>query len=402
MNRFLPDSLLEALLRPFAMAAPGGWIYIEVIAPDFRFVFMILALLLLAALAWKRWQVPAVVVALVAVTAVAFVPWLLTTGNGRYFIPFLTLSGILSVALVRALPLTANLRFTLVLLMVAIQGTAMWHNNPWNAWNGWGLHDWTDPPYYGVVLDQEAKEQPATYVTFSGMTFSVLAPQFAPGSRWMNVAALVGTDADHPDVARARAIMAAATRLRVLMPVIEGGMDANGLPTPYAREHVGRLMRVHSLRFAGAEGGCRLLPMRAEARSAEPPSTPPTSESPQVASVKAQTGFWVCEAAYEPAPPEAQANIDARSLEVFAVMERVCPRLFPPGQKRVIPLPAGVLRHYGSADMKLYVLSGGVYFKYHRALNFSHLGTVDQVLAPGFTYACDQVPGRSLPWVRGL
>ena len=37
MNRFIPDSLLEALLRPFAMGAPNAWVYIEILAPDFRF-----------------------------------------------------------------------------------------------------------------------------------------------------------------------------------------------------------------------------------------------------------------------------------------------------------------------------------------------------------------------------
>lgn len=396
MNRFLPDSLLEALLRPFAMAAPGGWTYIEIIAPDFRFVFMILAVLLSGVLAWKRRQAQPVVWSLVVLTAVAFVPWLLTTGNGRYFIPFLMLAGILSVALVRALPLTANLRFTLVLLMVGIQGMAVWHNNPWNAWNGWGLHDWTDQPYYAVVLDQEAREQPATYVTFSAITFSLLAPQFAPGSRWMNIAALVGTDETHPDVLRARAIMASAQRLRILMPVIQSAATPEGLPTPYARTHIEKLMRVHQLRFARADGGCRLLPMR-------PGSEPLEGVEEAPAKPTGRPGFWVCEAAYEPGPRETQPNADARHLQVFAVMERLCPRLFPAGQKRVIPLPSGVMRHYGSADMKLYVFStGAVYFKYHRALNFVELGTVDRVLTPGFGWRCDQVPGRSLPWERGL
>ena len=42
--RFQPDTWLEALLRPVAMAAADANVYVEIMAPDFRFVF-VLALL---------------------------------------------------------------------------------------------------------------------------------------------------------------------------------------------------------------------------------------------------------------------------------------------------------------------------------------------------------------------
>ena len=41
MIRFLPDTWLDALLRPVAMAMPDGWIYVETMAPDLRFVFVL-------------------------------------------------------------------------------------------------------------------------------------------------------------------------------------------------------------------------------------------------------------------------------------------------------------------------------------------------------------------------
>ncbi|MBK9198131.1 hypothetical protein [Candidatus Skiveiella danica] len=38
MIRFLADTWRDALLRPVAMAAPNSSVYIEIAAPDFRFV----------------------------------------------------------------------------------------------------------------------------------------------------------------------------------------------------------------------------------------------------------------------------------------------------------------------------------------------------------------------------
>ena len=53
MIRFLADPWRDALLRPVAMAAPNSAVYIEIAAPDFRFV-LALALAVLALISvWK-------------------------------------------------------------------------------------------------------------------------------------------------------------------------------------------------------------------------------------------------------------------------------------------------------------------------------------------------------------
>ena len=48
--RFEPDTLYEALLRPVAMAAPDANVYVEIMAPDLRFIFVLALLALLAAM----------------------------------------------------------------------------------------------------------------------------------------------------------------------------------------------------------------------------------------------------------------------------------------------------------------------------------------------------------------
>ena len=44
MIRFMPDTWQDAVLRPIAMALPDGGVYVETIAPDLRFVFVLLLL----------------------------------------------------------------------------------------------------------------------------------------------------------------------------------------------------------------------------------------------------------------------------------------------------------------------------------------------------------------------
>src|SRR6476661_2984019 len=117
MNRFEPDTWLAALLRPVAMGAPDSHVYVEIMAPDFRWVFVLLLLVLLVIMRSRarRGSVgavaapgadagPAAVFVLVAALAVAFVPWLLTSGNGRYFLAGLLMVGPVCVGLAWRLP----------------------------------------------------------------------------------------------------------------------------------------------------------------------------------------------------------------------------------------------------------------------------------------------------------
>src|SRR4051794_31172481 len=106
MIRFIPDTWLEALLRFFVMAAPDGNVYVEIAAPDLRFAAIIL-LAVAVALSWRRVGAnkrPAL--ALLAFVLASTVPWLLTSGNGRYWMPVLLSVGPLAVGLVFLLPVT--------------------------------------------------------------------------------------------------------------------------------------------------------------------------------------------------------------------------------------------------------------------------------------------------------
>ncbi|MBE7939431.1 MULTISPECIES: hypothetical protein [Ramlibacter] len=395
MIRFLPDSLREALLRPLAMAAPDGGVYTEIIAPDFRFALaLLLAFVVVVAgrAAVRRNPAPAW---LLALTAAAFVPWLVTSGNGRYFMAFLLMAGPLCVGLAHLLPGTRALRMTVVLAMVGWQAMLLTQAVPWRSWNHLS---WGEGEPFAVDIPADVRARPATFVTLSSISYSLIAPRFHPDSRWINIAGLKGADDPSADGRRAKALLDASTTMFALFPTLPGGQDS-GTMDPALAQAIDDLLARQALSLADA-GACRFMPSRGLVAMAERKLG---QGSPGTAA--RLNGFWLCPLQHG-ANPQARkaAAIPARALAAFERLEQACPRLFPPGDAIGLRIPLGVVRGYPSSDFKLYVQDDGiVWFKYFRALNGVRVGTVDEVMKPGFHMDCDHVTGRTgLPWERGL
>lgn len=404
MNRFEPDTWLAALLRPVAMAAPDSHVYVEMMAPDFRWLFL---LLLLALLVIMRWRArggspvalaadgaarPATVFVLLAALAVTFVPWLTTSGNGRYFLPGLLIVGPVCVGLAWRLPTTRALRFTLAVGMVGLQAFAVQQSAPWQAWR---LADWKEPPYFQVDLPPEAKAEPATYVTMSVISYSLLIPQFHPQSRWINLAnaPVPGTTAFNSG--RTTAFLAQAQgKIRLLVPVVPGMLTEALLPDAKVSEVINSQLAPFGLGFTQPQA-CRFLHSRSLASMGLREKT---------GKQRAQAGFWLCELrrVARSAHPEAYGS---RFDAVFAVLERQCPRFLPAnGDGPSLALPGGEVRSYLQAEMKVYVYDNGeVYYKYYRALNPVLVGKVDDLLAGKARMDCGKIRGRSgMPWEREI
>ena len=193
MIRMMADTWQEAVLRPLAMAAPNGWVYTEIIAPDFRFVFALgLALAAItAAVTQKRGLAGSrPVFVLLGLTFLSFVPWMATTGNGRYFMPYLILIGPLCIGLISILSCTRAMKASIAILVLSVQGFALYQNNPWKPFGSWELAPWKDGPYFSVDIDPLAIDPNATYVSISQMSLSLVAPQFPASSRWVKPVAL--------------------------------------------------------------------------------------------------------------------------------------------------------------------------------------------------------------------
>ncbi|GAB3767921.1 hypothetical protein GCM10028796_30540 [Ramlibacter monticola] len=401
--RFQPDTWLEAMLRPVAMAAPDANVYVEIMAPDLRFVFVLALLAVLAAFAVLRRRRDAHaadtgparnVYLMLGVLAIAFVPWLATTGNGRYFLAGLLLVGPVCVGLARLLPATRAMRITAVAGMLALQAFVVQQSAPWRAWTMIG---WSAPPYVRVDLPADARSQPATYVTMSAITYSLLAPLFHPGSRWMSLHSSPAPEVGGDDARRAETFLAkgGAQPLRLLVPVVPGMLTPERLPDAQVSRVIGEQLAVWRLGFRQPQS-CRFLaaPALGEMWLGE--------QSPQQL---AQAGFWLCELQRIPASAAPPKGGGHRHDAVFKVLETQCPRFFPPGgDGPSLPLSDGEVRSYVQAEMKAYVYdSGAVYYKYYRALNRVLVGSVPDLLAGKARVDCDHIRGRSgTPWKREI
>jgi hypothetical protein len=394
MTRFEPDTLRDALMRPLAMAAPNGGVYVEFLAPDFRFLFILALLVALLVLVRRRRGAATPPMVLLALCAAAFLPWLATTGNGRYFMAFLLLAGPLCIGLVQLLPVTRAMRFALALGMVAWQGYLLHDVAPWGSWT---YVQWGDGPAFQIEVPPDMAEQPATYVGLATISYSLIAPRFHPDSRWINISAAPGLGHPTADQLRTEAFLRTGNPLRVIFPSPPGAREGDVVDAPLETA-IDDLLARQGLSISNA-GQCRFLRSRgldAAARQGR------QEEGRQNTAL----GFWVCPlqrharsgpSTTQPLPPYVDA--------VFQKMERTCPGLFNPGAATTLRIPAGGVRGYPASDFKLYVLteSGQVMYKYLRALNPVVVGTVHDVLDPAFHMDCSKVQGRTgLPWEREI
>jgi hypothetical protein len=396
MIRFTPDTWRDAVLRPIAMAAPDSGVYIEIMAPDFRFAAIVLLLVVwvgTAIAARVKWRVTPTL-ALLSLVSVAFVPWLATTGNGRYFIPILLATGPLCVALIYHLPCTKSLRLTAAIMVLCLQGFAVYSANPWQSW-GWVV--WNDKPFFPVEIDKEAQTKPATYITVSSISYSLIAPRFAPGSRWSNVASQ-STDPQTAEWKRLHRFLSEANSLKLLVPTVPNEMTAEGLPNQEAFQSFNGMLGAQKLAMAHP-ANCRLL------RSigiAEIALRNMQNVDPKIID---KFGFWICDLKYSvTAPAIEKVQLKKSVAGVFAKLETVCPRIFQTNGSATQRLNDGFLRFYSESDSKVYVLDdGNVFYKYYRALNPVLLGTTDAVLSDQFKMDCNKIHGRSgLPWERSI
>jgi hypothetical protein len=395
MIRFQPDTWRDAVLRPIAMASPDGSVYVEIIAPDFRFVFIIVL-----ALAWillargQQRRAPAAPV-LLLFTVLAFVPWLATTGNGRYFIPFLLIAGPLCIGLLHMIPISRSLRIAAAVLMAAWQIFLIAEISPWRYW---GLVVWGDGPPFEVEVPKEVAAQPATYVTLSSISYSLIAPRFHPDSRWVNIATQAGVADKSPDGLRVQALIAAPGPLNAIFPAVAGVGD-NGKFDAALGTAIDDLLARQGLSIQD-HGQCRLM------RSAGLSAMDSFRKQGAPGAKPGLYGFWLCPLLRQASERtrEALTPVPPRSEQAFEKLERTCPRIFRPGEAVSLRIPSGAVRGYPGSDFKVYVLDDGqVVYKYYRALNPVLIGDVDAVLDPGFVMECDKIQGRSgLPWERSI
>jgi hypothetical protein len=410
MIRFSPDSFLEAMLRPILMALPQGWVYTEIVAPDFRFLLLLLVVFAaIAAMVIKRRaaMLPRGLMVSLLLLIPAFTIWLLSGGNGRYFMPFLLLVGPMLAAAIYHAPFTQNMRRVLLLVCAVLQAMAISVNPPWGPFDSLEWGRWRTTHYFDVDVEAANDAPNATYVTFAGQSLSLIAPLFPASVHWINLNWFDGHDftaSKEQVVAVARARLKEASDLRVMLQAQpRKSLGGEGLPDDEALASINNYVSPFGLRLTKARP-CRLI--RSGSLAARVVAT--TSDKAEaMAHLRAVAGFWSCPAEYvgRPSHDDAVDPAEARARRVFSRLEAKCPRLFPPGQYALKKNGYGFTRPYSASDSSLtFALADAtVYAKFVRALNPQRVASEAEILAPDFKLNCDGFVSREgLPWLRTI
>jgi hypothetical protein len=369
--RFIPDSLTDALLRPFAITGTDSMISEDLQAPDLRYA-MLLVVFLLTIIVWILRSsthttipptTPASKAKTRALTALGFgftfdwIVWLSNSGNSRYFLPMACVATVLAVALLFRLLVNHPMGRNGILLAALIgQGTALvlgteyrWNQAPWEG------------RWFNVEIPEKLANQPNLYLSIGMQSNSFVAAFLPKGSGIVNIAGGYALGPDGATASRVRTMTALrAPHLRVLVAGDRIYEDsAQRLPR---QSDVDDALRTFGLRLDMSD--CEAITLRGirptvwrplESTLAAPPIAPGNKlrYTSYLASchVVADTGDESSETA-------ARRAVDV----VLDRLEDACPALFQPRRPQTEHINQVWLRFYGATDLTAWVGQGEVKF----------------------------------------
>jgi Glycosyltransferase family 87 len=360
-ERFIPDSWLAFLYRPFAMVAPGELVHTEPRAPDLRYAVLIGALALWAAIGLGRVVGarlgrangsdaidPASLRVLLGLTVgvtTSWCLWLAQSGNSRYFVPMACVSAVVLALVLQRLcrrwrkPTLLVIALLLVWQVVQIAFGADWKRGGL-AWEG---------PWIRVQVPDRYRNEPYLHLSAAFLSGSVLVPYLHPRSGLINITGFTVIGPGGPGGTRAQAMIERnLARVRLLTP-LPSGMSEPTAVRNFADAHAG-LVRRYGLRIDSVD--CDILSVEGNLRgSIRRPGDPPRSP---------WTHFASCR--LEHAPGEA-ARFAREVREVDVIFDRVedaCPNLFQPRRPLTEQRPHWVRLYNAGTEMQLWIDSGRV------------------------------------------
>lgn len=409
MIRLMADTWREAVLRPIAMAAPNAWVYTEIMAPDFRFA-LALGLVLIVSISTATKKTTAIhwrpVIVLFGLTFSSFVPWMATSGNGRYFMPYLLLIGPLCIGLISILACSRSMKASVTLLVLIVQGHALYLNNPWSPAGSWALVPWLETGYFPIELDQRSIDPATTYISVTSPAFTLVAPQFPAESRWVNLSAFDDLDVTEWSIGYdpIRKILETSKSLKLFQRSTPRAMAAGTIqPNQAIIASLNAYLKPHHISLKEPTD-CTLSRSKSLVFTTILAHDESAEETERI---NANAGFWICSLQYSVSTHKlvtelTEEQIDAR--RVFERMETLCPRFFAPGKKLVNSHPVGYSRSYSSSDSTLIVTrDGDVYLDYARTLTPQRIASVKEMMQSQYSNSCTNFKGRAgLPWEREI
>lgn len=389
--RFIPDSLTEALLRPFAMVGTDTMIAEELQAPDIRYA-LLLVVFLISVIAWmwrssrRSAMPPATPASRSATRALAalgigftfsWIVWLINSGNSRYFLPMASVAAVLAVALLfRLLPDHAAGRNGILLALLVAQGTQLALGTEYR----WNQASW-DGRWFNVDIPEKLANLPNLYLSIGMQSNSYIVPYLAKGSGVVNFAGGYPLGPNGANASRVRAMIArSAPHLRVLVSGDQIYEDSV-LHAP-RQSDVNDALRAFDLRVDMSDcetitvRGLRPTVWRPLASSIPAPIVPKDNHryTSYLASCRLVSDFG----------DRSREIAERRAVDVVLDrLEDACPALFQPRRPQTEHVNQVWLRFYGATDLTAWVGNGEVKF-------------IDAVRNPH-----DIFVGREETWING-
>jgi hypothetical protein len=389
--RFIPDSLIDALQRPFAMSGTEPMIHEELSSPDIRYALLLLVFSIFV-IAWfwqsiRRTSIPIAVphsgsatralVALGCGFTADWIAWLSGSGNSRYFIPMACIAAVLAVALLFRLLANHSLgRNGVLLALFVAQATQLalgtdyrWSQAPWNG------------RWFNVDIPEKLASQPNLYLSIGMQSNSFIVPYLEKGSGVVNFSGAYVLGPDGANASRVRTLIARSTpHLRVLVSG-DGIYPESALRVP-RQSDVDDALRAFSLRVDMSD--CETITLQ---------GLRPTVWRPLESSIPAPIVFdrrlrytshlaschLVADTGDELRETAARRAVDI----ILDRLEDACPALFQPPRPQTEHINQVWLRVYPSTDLTAWVGKGEVKF-------------VDAVRNPDEIFV-----GREEAWARG-
>lgn len=383
LERFLPDTPADGLLRPLLMIEPASMHYFEGLAPDLRWA-LILTFLVAGWLARNRLRrINGLQKTFLATLFACFYVWTFVAGNGRYFLAGLMFVGPCVFVAARSVPGSEGFRRVLLLGGVALHfgALATVYDN-----DGWRWAKWFDGPAVGLN-PSPLLNQPATYFSLSSNTHAAFVPHVHPQSSWVSFRDAVDAP-DEKTKARLLELLSDSKKPPyVLIARDDAVADDRGQPSAETSKLTSTWLSRHELSLTGSD--CVSLPF------------PSHGEHPM--RFGAATGFWACpiKLAEPSSGPTPTWRPPEEVRRAYALVEKACARHFPSSGWKDVPVAAGWLRSYPGSEMRLFVDRDTLYYAYYLTLVGTPVGSLAELRDHPPQIDCQRLAGRYRPpWLR--
>jgi hypothetical protein len=403
-TRYLPATLQAALSYPLDIVAPKRYVYTETVSPDLRFlvVFLLIGFAALVSglrllpgihrasgpVAFLPFKGSATSISCLKKLTLAFcvswVLWLLSSGNGRYFMPMVLLGAVLVVGWICFVIPARSWRYLVAGLVLALQ--------VWLTFSVSNLR-WTPVPWTGRWFDIEVPPaisgRPLLVLSADTQSNSFLVPFLHPDSSFVNTSGQFALGPGYPGWSRLEPLLsthAGAIYFLFDSPLVDGAGKA--IRPPQAR------LDASSARFGFRvdAADCEDVLLR-EVPSLQLATTDTGLDGALSGKLFSGRFVVVCPAIEAPEMKFRYLQDVENAKPVFSALERRCPKDFFPPTAAIEGFGSLWWRNYVNTDGRITISNGvvrvGVVGKDEMVI-----GKVAQVLDGSSSFACFSSQGN--------